>query len=68
MGELDGKVAVITGAGSGMGKASAHIFVREGAQVVVSDVSGAEKDTAAELGDAACRSVATSASKPTSRR
>lgn len=53
MGELDGKVAVITGAGSGMGRASAHIFVREGARVVVGDVSGAEKDTAAELGDAA---------------
>ena len=53
MGELDGKVAVITGAGSGMGKASARIFVREGARVVVGDVSGAEKDTAAELGDAA---------------
>ena len=53
MGELDGKVAVITGAGSGMGKASAHVFVREGAHVVVGDISGAEKSTAAELGDAA---------------
>jgi NAD(P)-dependent dehydrogenase (short-subunit alcohol dehydrogenase family) len=53
MGELDGKVAVITGAGSGMGRASARIFVREGARVVVADVSGAEKDTAAELGSAA---------------
>lgn len=53
MGELDGKVAVITGAGTGMGQMSARIFVREGARVVVSDISGGEKDTAAELGDAA---------------
>lgn len=53
MGELDGMVAVITGAGSGMGRASARILVREGARVVAGDVSGAEKDTAAELGDAA---------------
>jgi NAD(P)-dependent dehydrogenase (short-subunit alcohol dehydrogenase family) len=52
MGTLDGKVAVITGAGSGMAKASAKIFVREGARVVAADFSGAEKDTAAELGDA----------------
>lgn len=52
MGLLDGKVAVITGAGSGMGKASARVFVREGARVLAADVSGAENDTAAELGDA----------------
>ena len=52
MGLLDGKVAVITGAGSGMAKASARVFVREGARVVAADVSGAEKDTAAELGAA----------------
>ena len=50
MGLLDGKVAVITGAGSGMGKASVEVFVREGARVVAADVSGAEKDTASELG------------------
>lgn len=48
MGTLDGKVAVITGAGSGMAKASVKVFVREGAQVVAGDISGAEKDTAAE--------------------
>ena len=45
---LDGKVAVITGAGSGMAKASVKVFVREGAKVVGGDISGAEKDTAAE--------------------
>jgi NAD(P)-dependent dehydrogenase (short-subunit alcohol dehydrogenase family) len=50
MGELSGKVAVITGAGSGMGKASVEVFVREGAQVVACDISGAEKDVASEFG------------------
>ena len=50
MGFLDGKVAVITGAGSGMGKASVKVFVREGAKVVAGDISGAERDTAAEVG------------------
>jgi NAD(P)-dependent dehydrogenase (short-subunit alcohol dehydrogenase family) len=52
MGELEGKVAVITGAGSGMGRASARVFVREGAKVLAADISGREEETAAELGDA----------------
>jgi NAD(P)-dependent dehydrogenase (short-subunit alcohol dehydrogenase family) len=52
MGELEGKVAVITGAGSGMGRASAQVFVREGAQVFAVDVTGREEETAAALGDA----------------
>jgi NAD(P)-dependent dehydrogenase (short-subunit alcohol dehydrogenase family) len=51
MGLLDGKVAVITGAGSGMAKASAALFVAEGAKVVAADISGAQKETAAALGD-----------------
>ena len=51
MGELDGKVAVITGAGSGMAKASTKIFLREGARVLAADISGREKDTAAEFGE-----------------
>jgi NAD(P)-dependent dehydrogenase (short-subunit alcohol dehydrogenase family) len=38
MGRLDGKVCLITGAGSGIGQASAMLFAREGAQVVVADV------------------------------
>jgi NAD(P)-dependent dehydrogenase (short-subunit alcohol dehydrogenase family) len=52
MTELDGKAAVITGAGSGMGRAAARVFVREGARVLAADISGREKDTAADLGDA----------------
>lgn len=52
MGELDGKVAVITGAGSGMGRAAAEVFVREGARVLAADRSGAQDETAAALGDA----------------
>ncbi len=52
MGELDGKVAVITGAGSGMARACSRVFVREGAKVLAADISGREEETAAELGDA----------------
>jgi NAD(P)-dependent dehydrogenase (short-subunit alcohol dehydrogenase family) len=52
MGELEGKVAVITGAGSGMARATAKVFVREGAKVLGADISGREKETADELGDA----------------
>src|ERR1700693_301252 len=35
---LDGKVALITGAGSGIGRATALIFAREGARLMLSDV------------------------------
>jgi NAD(P)-dependent dehydrogenase (short-subunit alcohol dehydrogenase family) len=52
MGLLDEKVAVITGAGSGMGKASAELFATEGAKVLALDVTGKEQATAAPLGGA----------------
>jgi NAD(P)-dependent dehydrogenase (short-subunit alcohol dehydrogenase family) len=52
MNELDGKIAVITGAGSGMARACTRVFVREGARVLAADISGREQDTAQELGDA----------------
>ncbi|MBL6600454.1 MAG: SDR family oxidoreductase [Alphaproteobacteria bacterium] len=54
MGRLAGKVAVISGAGTGIAKAAAVIFAREGAKVVVAELNeetGAE--AAAEIGDAA---------------
>lgn len=52
-GLLEGKTAVITGAGQGIGRDVARLFVAEGARVLVSDISGAQDDTAAELGEAA---------------
>ena len=49
-GRLDGKLALITGAGSGMGRAMAHRFCQEGAQVVAVDISGAQHDVADAVG------------------
>ena len=41
MGELDGRVAIITGAGRGIGREHALLFAAEGAKVVVNDLGGA---------------------------
>lgn len=53
MGRLDGKVAVITGAGSGMGQSAAILFAQEGAKVVCADRSGQEEEVAKRIGDEA---------------
>jgi NAD(P)-dependent dehydrogenase (short-subunit alcohol dehydrogenase family) len=47
MGLLDGKVAIVTGAGAGIGRAHALLFAREGAKVVVNDLGGARDGTGA---------------------
>ncbi|MDT4939435.1 MAG: 3alpha(or 20beta)-hydroxysteroid dehydrogenase [Pseudonocardiales bacterium] len=53
MGQLDGKVAIITGAARGQGAAAARLFVEEGARVVIADVNDeVGKELAQELGDA----------------
>ena len=54
MGRVDGKVALVTGAASGLGKADAERLVAEGARVLLTDVDTAGGEAAAKaLGDAA---------------
>ena len=48
MGMHEGRVAMVTGAGSGIGRASARIFAREGARVVVSDIDEASAQATVE--------------------
>jgi len=49
MRRLEGKVALITGAGAGIGRATAVLFAREGARVVVADIAAAAGEETAHM-------------------
>src|SRR3546814_20299775 len=48
MGRFDGRVAVITGAGRGIGRETALLMAREGAKVVVNDLGGGQQGGGAD--------------------
>ena len=52
MGQLEGRIAVITGAGRGIGREHALLFAREGAKVVVNDLGGSNAGEGADTGPA----------------
>ena len=58
MGMLDGKVAILTGSGRGIGSAAAKLFAAEGALVVVSDLDpNPAEETAGAIRDAGGKAI-----------
>lgn len=58
MGKLDGKVAIVSGAASGIGRASAKLFAAEGAAVVATDLSEGVEETVREIHGAGGKALA----------
>ena len=66
MARLAGKVALITGAGTGIGRATALLFAREGAKVVVAELDTTSGEETAHLAGNGAIAVATDVREPDS--
>jgi len=66
MPRLDGKVAFITGAGTGIGRATAILFAREGAHVAIADIDAAAGDETAHLAGNDAIAIRTDVTEPNS--